>query len=348
MQRDVVGDDRGGVPLALQGQGQVVGALGLDLVRVGADLGQAAGEAAGSQIVDLLEPGQVELRLPLDAGHGRVDDVALLPPEGVEGGELAREELGHAAGDLGFDQVHGAAVGREREMVGGRLPAEAGERLLDLLRVVRLPVVAADADPVAFDPHRVAHLVELLEDAARVAGQPLERGRARVLGEEGPQAAQAPRGGLGGLEGGGERGDRLRVAGRRLEQDVLLLQAVLLAAGELEVAAHAQLLLAEGLERRPQLVALEVAEDLVPVLDLVDRPQGQREKRLQPVALAPTGDRGHDDVEVEVAEAARLLLRLGTGFGWEEEALEAVAHGRPARSGSGSAAAKTRRYASSP
>jgi len=194
---DVVADDRPALPLELVGEREVVGVLGRDLLG-GGDRRIAERQPGSLQAAQQIQVGQVELHLPVEAGHRLVDETLVIRAVAVQRGEGSREQLRHQVQDPCFDVVH-VRRGGELDLDGSGLAlVEPLEDALDRLAVVGLVVEARDADAAAPDGQAVPHSTEALPYGGGLGDERPEAVRCNV-----PEQRVADRSEAAGAEVGG-------------------------------------------------------------------------------------------------------------------------------------------------
>ncbi len=113
---------------------------------------------------------------------------------------------------------------------------------------------------------------------------------------------------------------------------VFLLVLVMLLLRQAEEAAHPLHLLCERANGFTNRVLLEIAEDLVPILDRGDAAKRCVEELREVVLVATSRDRRHNLVEVQVGEKGRLRRACDVNLVTvEEDALEDLGCRRDAR-----------------
>ena len=141
-------------------QGQVEGAGGQDILGAGGDLRIAEAQPGGAKRPDVVEVGQIELELLVDAPDSLIEERGVLAAVLLQGGELLREQPGHQFEDLGGDVVHPRPRPVADPVVLRRALLEALEGLQHRGAVVGFILVAAHVDPAAPDAGAVADLPE--------------------------------------------------------------------------------------------------------------------------------------------------------------------------------------------
>jgi hypothetical protein len=225
----------------------------------------------------------------------------------VECSKGVRVEARDKLGDPRLDVIHRARVGQLEPVVFDLTLSETLERPLDLHAVVALVVVAADRYAPAPDPDRVSDPIEPVEHVAHVGGQCCEVVGRGVVADVRPQLLDAARVQIETLEGVRQSGNGVAVDGDGIGEPALLLVLVALLLRQAEIAPHSLHLLGEDENGAAHLSLLQVAKDVVSILDRGHAPKRRIEEPGQVVFVAAVRDRCDDLVEIQVAEEQRFV-----------------------------------------